>query len=87
MTFDATFYISIISSTLLTISEILPYVQKIQSNGILQCISEIIKQKPTSESEPLLNNFQSKIIAKLNSIENMTIQMEKDIEKITIIVE
>jgi hypothetical protein len=40
---DITFYLSIISSFLLAISEILPYISKIDSNGILQLIISMIR--------------------------------------------
>lgn len=40
---DITFYISIISSCLLAISEILPYIKSINSNGVIECIETIIK--------------------------------------------
>jgi hypothetical protein len=51
---NITFYLSIISSFLLAISEILPYISKIDSNGILQLIVSIIRSlKPKNEYIPL----------------------------------
>ena len=40
---DITLYISIISSSLLAISEILPYIKSIKSNGILESITILLK--------------------------------------------
>lgn len=39
------FYVSVISSILLTISETLPYIEKVKSNGIIQCIIETIRHR------------------------------------------
>jgi hypothetical protein len=40
---NITFYISIITSSLLAISEILPYIKVIKSNGIIECFLQIFK--------------------------------------------
>lgn len=51
------FYVSIASGVLLTISEILPYIKTIKSNGIIQCIIDTLRRKGSdSELDPLLNN-------------------------------
>lgn len=90
MPVDIAFYISIVSGALLTISEVLPYIKQINSNGIIETIINIIKKKQNNspESEPLVSStLSSKILETINKIEHTTIQMEKDIEKITIILE
>jgi hypothetical protein len=46
-----TFIISIASSALLAISEILPYISKIKSNGILQCLHDILIRKHKQETD------------------------------------
>lgn len=43
MNADITFYISIISSFLLTISELLPYIKSIKSNGILESFISMLE--------------------------------------------
>ena len=63
---DTSFYISIVSGTLLTVSEILPFVKSIQSNGILDFCTNVTKymagklsstnETNTNESRPLTNN-------------------------------
>jgi predicted RNA-binding protein with EMAP domain len=51
---NITFYLSIISSSLLAISEILPYISQIKSNGILQLFISFIKSfKQNNEYTPL----------------------------------
>lgn len=55
---DITFYISIISTCLLAISETLPYIQKIQSNGIFEffiCLIKILNKKNTYHNINSLN--------------------------------
>jgi len=42
---EITFYISIISSFLLAVSEILPYIKSIEANGIIETFINIIKKK------------------------------------------
>lgn len=51
-------YVSMASGVLLTISEILPYIKTIKSNGIIQCIIETVtkNQENRDESNPLLDN-------------------------------
>jgi hypothetical protein len=55
---DITFYISIFTG-FLTVSEILPYIKSISSNGILQLITTILLNKTNqnaSENERLLES-------------------------------
>ena len=42
---EITFYISIISGMLLTISEVLPYVKSIRSNGIIEILVNFLVEK------------------------------------------
>jgi histidyl-tRNA synthetase len=70
---NITLYISIISSCLLTISEILPYIQKIQSNGIMELIISFLKNK--NNYNPIIDNSsneesQNKLYDSLNSLTN-----------------
>lgn len=58
---DITFYISILVGFLLTVSETLPYVKSISSNGVLQLITTTLLNKTNtnqnlSENERLLES-------------------------------
>lgn len=46
VTMPITLYISIVTGSLLTISEILPFVSCIKSNGVLQCIVSMFNSIP-----------------------------------------
>jgi hypothetical protein len=65
---ETAFIISICSGLLLTISEILPYISKIKSNGILQLIINelILKSKPDTPPHDNLD----KIVSLLEEIKN-----------------
>lgn len=56
--FDITFYVSIVSGLLLTISEALPYISNIKANGIMELVintlANIGKKQLNEEHEPLL---------------------------------
>jgi hypothetical protein len=68
---ETAFIISICSGLLLTISEILPYISKIKSNGILQLIINelILKSKPDTVSTANNDNLD-KIVSLLEEIKN-----------------
>jgi len=62
---DVTFYVSLVSGALLTISEIMPYITKIQSNGILHSITNFLTSKGAQatngsdpEARPLLSQSE-----------------------------
>jgi hypothetical protein len=70
---NITLYISIISSCLLTFSEILPYIQKIHSNGIMELIMSFLKNK--NNYNTIIDNSsndqsQNKLYDSLNSLTN-----------------
>lgn len=61
--FDAKFYVSVVSGCLLLISEVMPFIPQMESNGILHFITNSLvkigqqalkKQTIASEEEPLL---------------------------------
>lgn len=68
---DITFYISLVSGALLTISEIMPYITKIQSNGILHSITNFLTSKAANsdaETRPLLpQSEQQHVVSNNNS--------------------
>jgi hypothetical protein len=74
-----TFYISIISGILLTVSETLPYIKNIKSNGIIELLVNFVVKKslttqsttsavniPTNERTPLLSEVSSILISSPN---------------------
>lgn len=65
---DITFYISIISSSLLAISEILPYINYIKSNGILETFLNFIKFNFKNENFIPVNNNLSDINELINTL-------------------
>lgn len=78
---DITLYISIISSCLLAISEILPYIKSIKSNGIIEFLQIIIKslldkryiQIPEyTPNQAIYDNISNNIISYNNSIIDLT---------------
>lgn len=74
-----TFYISIISGILLTVSETLPYIKNIKSNGIIELLVNFVVKKSlttqsttsavnisTNERTPLLSEVSSILISSPN---------------------
>ena len=47
---EITFYISIISGMLLTISEVLPYIKNIRGNGIIEVLVNFLVNKSNTQS-------------------------------------
>ena len=66
---DITFYISIVSSFLLTVSELLPYIKTIKSNGILELFVSILKKM--SNNTQFENGGYSQIINENKDSENI----------------
>lgn len=90
-------YVSVITGVLLTISETLPYIKDIKSNGIIQYIIEVLSKKSANmghvERDPLLlDNIHQQIKEIQKQLEELTNQRvlindyEKD-KKITIVIE
>uniref|UniRef100_A0A6C0H6T0 Uncharacterized protein n=1 Tax=viral metagenome TaxID=1070528 RepID=A0A6C0H6T0_9ZZZZ len=97
---DITFYFSLISGALLTISEMMPYITKIQSNGILHSITNFLTSKANSsssnpETRPLLPQYDAqlaeqynKICEKLEELKNTRVSInEIDDKRITVVIE
>lgn len=93
-------YISVATGILLTISEILPYIKSIKSNGIMQCILSFLVSKTTStEHEPLLDADTDVIKTLQERIDGLQVELKRlqntklvineleDNKKITIIIE
>jgi hypothetical protein len=86
------FYVSLTTGILLTISETLPFIKKVKSNGILQCIIDALT-KPNSTN----NDESSHLITCKDKIEDLQDQInnirshpsftfDKD-SKVTILIE
>jgi hypothetical protein len=62
---DLSFYVSIVASCLFTVSEVLPYIKAIKSNGIMECIVSIFKKQKDSyielDMEPTLNQILQEV--------------------------
>jgi hypothetical protein len=56
---EITFYISIISGMLLTISETLPYIKSIQGNGIIELLVNFLIKKSNTQSSNAQNTTSS----------------------------
>lgn len=54
---DFTFYFSIVTGIMLTISEILPYIKVIKSNGITELIVSNLLKKAKPFNDQLINQF------------------------------
>ena len=52
---EITFYISIISGMLLTISEVLPYIKTIRGNGIIELLLNFLVKKSSSNTSSNTN--------------------------------
>jgi hypothetical protein len=72
---DITFYISIISGALLTVSEIMPYISQIKGNGIVQVLINTFskyEEKKKQEEQSIHSKLQE-ICSHLENIEKNTI--------------
>ena len=59
-----TFYISIVSGLLLTISEILPYIKSIEGNSITEVIEKfLIKKIPTTPTPTTLSDERTPLVS------------------------
>ncbi len=77
------FYISIASGILLTISETLPFIKNVKSNGIIQSIVQFISRKSNNKSEeltPLLQNTENK-----NTQEQLT-KLQEQIDQLNLVI-
>lgn len=86
-----TFYISIISGFLLTISEILPYIRTVKANGIIHSITNFLIEKSivsdentqntdhNEETQPLINNSQV-----LDKRQSTTTHLLSEVSNVTI---
>lgn len=63
------FYISITTGLLLTISEMLPYIKKIKSNGIVEYITDKLYKKSQNEH----------VLIEDNSVDDLHIDLEHEI--------
>lgn len=83
--------ISIISGVLLTLSETLPFLTNLKSNGILEVLINVLKKKfavtnvhiGSDQNEVIINVDETKIdilIEKLNKILNIESKRETDID-------
>ena len=94
------FYVSIITGVLLTISETLPYIKKVKSNGIIQFLLETLRTKGANSGEttPLLsdNDRYAQCVQQMQNIQDQLDTLHKhtllikEIEmdkKLTIIIE
>lgn len=84
---DPTLYISIITGLLLTVSEILPYIKTVKSNGIIHLITNFLLEKyyntqenlqqntqdQDEERQPLINKRSSTTTHLLSEVSNITI--------------
>ena len=72
-------YISIFSTLLLTISEILPYVRSIKSNGVLQLVINILKKfiKNTNNSNQPIENQPIETDPLLHQVNHDLVTFEK----------
>lgn len=56
---EITFYISIISGMLLTISEVLPYIKIIRGNGIIELLVNFLVEKSNTNTNTNIQNASS----------------------------
>ena len=73
---EITFYISIISGMLLTISEVLPYVKSIRSNGIIEILVNFLVEKSNTSSNTSSNDERTPLLIESNissQVSNFTI--------------
>ncbi|NBO99359.1 MAG: hypothetical protein EBU90_04425 [Proteobacteria bacterium] len=97
---DITFYFSLVSGALLTISEVMPYITRIQSNGILHSVTNFLTSKAittssTPETRPLLPQYDTQVAEqyreiskKLEELKTTRVSInEIDDKRITIVIE
>ena len=81
---DITFYISIITSSLLAISEILPYIKIIKSNGIIECAVTIFENLLGKQYIQLPQNTPSinyeNNINLSNNLENSLVELTNELK-------
>ena len=85
-----TFYISIASSVAMLISEIMPFVEKTNSNGILHSIKVILDNcKNVKVSDEVINNIKNDITviktdvdAKNKETDNFIVNIKNDVSDI-----
>jgi len=73
---EITFYISIISGMLLTISEVLPYIKTIRGNGIIELLLNFLVKKSSSNTSSSSNDERIPLLTESNissQVSNFTI--------------
>jgi hypothetical protein len=76
------FYISIVASVCLFISEALPYVKAVKSNGIFQVLADTAKQLVRTPSQPSSSNIDDKLLSSDNTIIECLDDVDKKLDVI-----
>jgi hypothetical protein len=81
---NITFYISLVSGVLLTVSEVMPYISKIQSNGILHSLTNYLTSRaaPGPETQPLLAESNDQQTTMINQLKTQYEQIAKKLEEL-----